>query len=107
MSCLYDIWEPVGNAIAESENMNAPSYYVVILNLVHVFPSELVMISQSKGMNMEFGTSSKNIGLSTKLFGSSRSKYLDFNGIDGIYFFIGKVYNNFAEAVIGSSLEDD
>lgn len=63
--------------ITQSENVNAPSNDIVVLHRVHIFPSELHMFSQCETMNVNFGSSSNDIGLSTELSSSSRGKNLN------------------------------
>ena len=81
----------MSQCIAKSENMNTPSYNIVIINFIHIFPNNFMMVFESKCMNIKFGSSSKDICLGTELFFLSKSKHLNGDCIDGIMFVIGKI----------------
>lgn len=91
--------------VTEPEDMNTPSNNIIVFNRIHIFPSELQMLSKSKTMNMYLCTSSEDIGLCAELSSSSWSEYFDSYRIDIIYFIVCKVYNNFLEAIVLSTSE--
>ena len=78
--------------IAESENMNAPCYNIIEIDLIHVLPNNSMMISKSKCMNIEFRSCSEDISLSTKFFFLSKCKHLNSDSIDSIMLIVGEVY---------------
>lgn len=62
------------------------------------------MFPQSEAMNVNFGTSSKDICFCTEFSSSSDGKDLYGNSIDVIEFIVSEVNNNLIEAIILSSL---
>lgn len=100
-----NIGKPMHYAIAESENMDSPCNDIIVFIFFHIFPSELMPISEYKIMNMEFGSSSENIGFSTKLLSPAHGNNLHFDCVDVVVLEVGEIDNNFFETVIGPSIK--
>lgn len=98
--CSQNIREPMSQWITKSENMNAPSNDVIVIQLIHVFPYKLVMFSQSESMNVKFRTCSKYVSFCARVFELIFGEDFDSHCIDSVMLFVGKVNNNFLETVI-------
>ena len=100
-----NIGKPMHYAIAESENMDSPCNDIIVFIFFHIFPSELMPIPEYKIMDMEFGSSSENIGFSTKLLSPAHSNNFHFDCVDVVVLEVGEIDNNFFETVIGPSIK--
>ena len=93
--------------VAEPEDMYAPGDYVIVIEFVHVFPNKLVVFSESKGVNVKFRSSSKNVGFGAGVFEFIFGKDLYSYRIDSVVLFVGKVDDNLLETVVRSAIEFD
>lgn len=107
LDCLEDIRKPVLQRITKPEDVDTPSDDIVVLNRVHVLPSELEMRAKSEAMDMNFGSGSQNICLSAKLPPSSQSTHLHRDCIDIVNFLVSEVYDNLIETVVFTPLQSD
>lgn len=80
--------------------MYTPSFYVIVFNRIHIFPSKLQVLSKSKAMDVYFGCSSQNISLSAKLFSFIFGEKLHCNSVDIIELLVLKTNEDLLEAVI-------
>lgn len=64
-------------------------------------------IPQDERVNMEFSCRCKDVFFPTKLFPPSNRDHFDLNCVDVVFLQIGKINNDFLEAVVGSVFEDD
>lgn len=79
------------DSITKSENMNSPGDYVIVVELVHIFPYKLVIFPQPESMNMNLRASSKDISLSTCLLQFILCENLYCYGVDSVMLLVGKV----------------
>ena len=105
LSSLYQIREPMCNCIAESENVNAPGHNAVVLNLIHVFPCELMMLPQIQCNNVSFSACPERIGLSAEFFPPSLSNDLNSHCSNVVFHVVCEVYYNSLKAVVIAMLQ--
>lgn len=100
---LEHIRNPMLERVTEPEDMDTPSDHIVILNRIHVLPSELEVITEGEAMDVYFGSSAKNIRLCAKLPSPADCSYLHGDSVDVIELLVGEVDDNLVETIILSS----
>lgn len=91
LDSFQDVRKPMPDSITKSENMNSPGDYVIVVELVHIFPYKLVIFPQPESMNMNLRASSKYISLSTCLLQFIPCENLYCYGVDSVMLLVGKV----------------
>ena len=86
--------------VTKSKYMDAPGYYIFILNLSHIFPGKFHMISQGKAMDMYLCSSTQDIGFGAHFPPSTLSKHFNSNGIQIMKFIIDKTNQDLVKAII-------
>jgi hypothetical protein len=100
LNCFNNVRNPVFERVTKSEDVYSPSFDIVVLKRIHIFPGELQMFSKCEAVNVYFGCCSNHVSLSAKLFLPVFRKYLNSDSVDVVNFLVHKTHQNFLETVV-------